>query len=674
MAASDKNPDHIDWAIVGRFAGLAVALLFAGGVWANLHPELGEWTKYARRLPYILGSLGLLVMLLKLRNSRRRKQRERMAAALVPLFGSEWNISKEFSASRFRKGIPRRIKADYPNTLPDSDPLWRAKVEETVRQRMKAEKVKSSWDLVKGKVAIGSVEFRNKVDAEVMRRQDRSRERISNIISHHLRSEVSVSGIEWNPVFGENTEAGYLPVPETFSVKYPETATISVHQKRSLEIKLALKLGGRWQVDVNGRDDSLTVSPRYEFPEIIRHPGAAAYTETTPFGMLYYCVDMNGENKGWQIGQNSTMPHCVVVGATGGGKTTFMRSLVAGAVMQGIAVYGCDPKRVELRPFQDFPGVGGIASSPEQIAALISDMSKLMMYRYEIIEQHPELKSQMPPILFVVDELMILSAMAAKLKAQKKAARDNGAAVLDPMGDIMELLALARTASVHLAIGVQRPDAELFQKGARDNLRHRVSLMRLSREGAMMMWENPYTGLDLPLKQGRCITNLDGGAPVEAQTFWLSEPGAAKGEDKRILDEIAAIAAAKFENYEFPISKDKYALKPGELSEGARRILSQMDIPLGVGTDVDGVSETAFGGDGTMPDVPTQAVNAGSLTEGDTIHLDGRPAVVREVETAGEADEDEISLLLDIEGTEEYLVVDATDTFDRELMLEDSTV
>lgn len=668
MAGQGSNQDQIDWEIVRRATGFIVAVLLAGSIWVSLHPEYGEWTAYTRPVPYIAGGLLIVYLVIRMLVGRRSRQRERMASALVPLFGSEWDTKKDFAAFRYSHGVPMKIKANYPNDLPDYDPLWRLSVEETTRKRMDAFAVDSKWDHLKGRVSITAQQFKNAIDHEVAKRQDRSKTRISNIVSHHMRSEVRVNISEWMDVGDAmNAQASGLPLPESFTVKYPETATVSAHQKRTLEIKLALKLGGRWNIEVDSINDSFQVTPKYDFPDLVRHPGTAIYNEETSFGMLYYCVDENGVNRGWRVGQNSTMPHCVVVGATGGGKTTFMRSLLVGAVLQGIPVYGCDPKRVELRPFQDFPGVGGIASSAEQIAELISEMFDQMMYRYEIIEQHPELKTKFVPILFLVDELLILMQMANKLKVKMKAAK---LPFDDPAELIQQLLALARTASIHIVIGVQRPDAELFGKGARDNLRHRVSLMRLSREGAMMMWENPFTGLDLPLKQGRAITNLDGGAPVEGQTFWISEPGAAKGVDEEILEEIRVRAEKKFFDFKFPIDPKKYALVPGELSKGAQRILDQMDIPLGASEDVYGVPEGQFAAE-EKGEIPTQAVNAGSLTEGDTIHLDGVPAIVRDIEATGEIEDDQVSLLLEINGEEEYIVMEATERIDREFDLED---
>ena len=49
----------------------------------------------------------------------------------------------------------------------------------------------------------------------------------------------------------------------------------------------------------------------------------------------------------------------------------------------------------------------------------------------------------------------------------------------------------ARTARIHLVLSTQRPDAEFLGGEMRDNFGQRMSMGRLSPQGAMMMWENP---------------------------------------------------------------------------------------------------------------------------------------------------------------------------------------
>lgn len=674
----------------------------------------------------------VLTIWLMLRKKKRALQVARIAEPLAIEFGSTFEPAKDVKASKFKSTGPQKIRVNYPNACPDHDPLWRFKIEEIVRHRMGSVPIKAKWNLKKGYFSVRTENFRSAMDEALARRDEVAVKRMETLFGTLLRGEVQVRVDSWEEPGKLDNEGNPIPavmdidgtevsIPESFSVKYPAGVLVTEMSAIRIAQILAVKLGGRWKIENNGKTDTLTAYHKPGFREIERHPGPDLYkTDSGKNKVLFYGVDENGSHRGWRIGQSQPMAHMICVGATGGGKTTVFRSLLAGAVMQGIAVYACDPKRVELRPFQGFPGVGAIASSGEQIAKLVADMTRVMFERYEAVEHFPAVKDQLPPILFIVDELLILRQLVAdyakeekerskeekaeQAAAKRKAGAKNAPAPARNMpqpdandkevaaaagfsGDtntqLQMMLALARTARIHICIGVQRPDAENFQGGARDNLTHRCALMAMSPQGALMVWGqgNAHVGTDLPRKQGRAMANVspidereafqpDGGAnggAVELQTFWLSEPGAAKGEDKSILDAISATAAAKFEDYQFPIDSSPYDLKPGELSAGAKRILNQLDIPLGI---EEPTGQLIDEGQGTA----TEVVNAGSLVEGETITYQGVQYAVADIEDVGEADEDRIMLTIkDMNGNLEALDLDATDPFERVLTLEDAT-
>lgn len=684
----------------------------------------------------IVLALALTIWLI-LRKRKRALQVARIAEPLAIEFGSTFEPAKDVKASKFKSSGPQKIRVNYPNACPDHDPLWRFKIEEIVRHRMGSVPIKAKWNLKKGYFSVRTENFRSAMDEALARRDEVAVKRMETLFGTLLRGEVQVRVDAWEEPGKLDNEGNPIPavmdidgtevsIPESFSVKYPAGVLVTEMSAIRIAQILSVKLGGRWKIQNNGKTDTLTAFHKPGFKEMERHPGPDLYkTDSGKNKVLFYGVDENGSYRGWRIGQSQPMAHMICVGATGGGKTTVFRSLLAGAVMQGIAVYACDPKRVELRPFQGFPGVGAIASSGEQIAKLVADMTRVMFERYEAVEHFPAVKDQLPPILFLVDELLILRQLVADYakeekerkkeesaeerkaaaEAKKAATSKQGgsakgrqmpqpdandkevAAAAGFSGDtntqLQMMLALARTARIHIVIGVQRPDAENFQGGARDNLTHRCALMAMSPQGALMVWGqgNAHVGTDLPRKQGRAMANVspldereafqpDGGVnggAVELQTFWLSEPGAAKGEDKEILDAISATAAAKFEGYQYPIDSTPYDLKPGELSTGAKRILNQLDIPLGIEEPTGQLIDEGQG-------AATEVVNAGSLVEGETITYQGLQYMVDEIEDAGEADEDRIMLTIkDMNGNLEALDLDATDTFERVLTLEDAT-
>ncbi|WHF25113.1 hypothetical protein QJS66_23560 (plasmid) [Kocuria rhizophila] len=104
-------------------------------------------------------------------------------------------------------------------------------------------------------------------------------------------------------------------------------------------------------------------------PSLLRHPGAELYRNPRRRNRTLL-LRQGREREAGRVGaERRETVHTLVIGPAGGGKTTVLRSLVTGAVCHGIpgstpaipsawscAVRGC-------------PSVGGIASSPEQIAA-----------------------------------------------------------------------------------------------------------------------------------------------------------------------------------------------------------------------------------------------------------------------------------------------------------------
>jgi hypothetical protein len=478
--------------------------------------------------------------------------------------------------------------------------------------------------------------------------------------------------------------------PAAFTVRY-ETMTRDGNPawQRRAEALCSLKLGGRWRSSFDPIHDTATFELRPELPSIVRHPGPELYETVDEKPVLYYAVDEDKNLVGWRIG--GPMVHTLVIGPTGGGKTTVFRSLIAGAVMSGIPVYGCDPKRVELRPFEGYPGVGGIASSDEQMADLITDMYNLMNQRYALIERDPSTKNGMTPVLFILDELLILRKALTRL--WKSTPDDNGKKRTGTaiwLEYIQEMLALARTAKIHLVIGVQRPDASLFEEGARDNLQHRISLMRLSPQGAKMLWGDSHTGTDLPVKQGRAIASPHGTDRREVQSFWLSDPAEAIGEDMKILDAIADRASEKFVGFGWPVDRNKYVLEgriiaqerdDDELPEqrvevsadGTVRRLPVVPVPAVEDQD-NGDEGHLFASSGELTEqvieganVDTEDVRAESLCIGDKIVTDaGLIATVADIEDDAMGD-DLVMLTLDVYGDLEALSCDSSDMVPRVL-------
>lgn len=226
----------------------------------------------------------------------------------------------------------------------------------------------------------------------------------------------------------------------------------------------------------------------------------------------------------WNISDDSSAPHMLVVGPTGGGKTVLLTTVITELTLRGVPVIGVDPKRIELHQFLGYPGVPAIVFEPLRAAEFIYALWREMHARTKYMQTQRLKARNMPLLVAVLDEFFILSAAWTQLA---KSGTDEEKEVIkrcNPLGRIGELVALARSAGIRLAVGVQRPDAHLFGRDSgsvRDNFQTRAALARLSSDGAYMMWGETTVGRDIDAKiRGRATVSDPSGDPALAQVWF----------------------------------------------------------------------------------------------------------------------------------------------------------
>lgn len=262
----------------------------------------------------------------------------------------------------------------------------------------------------------------------------------------------------------------------------------------------------------------------------------------------------------WDVSTSSNKPHCLIVGPTGGGKTSVIRTLLTEAARRGIPFVGVDPKMIELDGLEGYPGCGAIIYDALRAAMFVRALHTEMMARNAYIHQMKIEGSQLPLMIAVLDEFFILSGKWQRLaktgddetKAQLKE--------LDPLGAWADLAVLARSAGIRLLLGVQRPDASLFggaSGNARDNFGTRISLGNLSQDGALMMWGDSTVGREVDTSvKGRGIALGDDGNPVDAQMWWTpnvdkhpNKWNQLSQSEKAIIDGLVPAEAPQFTCY-----------------------------------------------------------------------------------------------------------------------------
>jgi S-DNA-T family DNA segregation ATPase FtsK/SpoIIIE len=180
------------------------------------------------------------------------------------------------------------------------------------------------------------------------------------------------------------------------------------------------------------------------------------------------------------IGDLIKMPHLLVAGATGSGKsvciTSIINSILYNATPDEVKFLLVDPKMVELSQYNGIPHLlAPVVVDPKKAASALKWIVKEMENRYELfaaagvrdIERYNKLKAgeteswkpALPFIVVIIDELADLMMVAAGEVEEA----------------ICRLAQMARAAGIHLVIATQRPSVDVITGVIKANIPSRIS-------------------------------------------------------------------------------------------------------------------------------------------------------------------------------------------------------
>jgi S-DNA-T family DNA segregation ATPase FtsK/SpoIIIE len=220
------------------------------------------------------------------------------------------------------------------------------------------------------------------------------------------------------------------------------------------------------------------------------------------------------------FGDLCKMPHLLVAGATGAGKSvclnTIIASLLVTATPDQVQMLMIDPKRVELTVYNGIPHlIKEVITDPRLAAGALFEMTKEMDSRYERfakagvrkIEEynakHPD--ENLPYVVIVIDELADLMLVApAKVETT-----------------IMRLAQLARATGIHLVVATQRPSVDVITGLIKANIPSRIAFAVSSQADSRVVLD--MNGAERLLGRGDMLyLPIDAPKPVRAQGALIS--------------------------------------------------------------------------------------------------------------------------------------------------------